>query len=65
MFQIYLTEEPVPETDPGVTAVYGKIQIGEFSETFVTSLVSWDRREYPRPKSTPLLQSTRGALFRS
>ena len=48
MFKILLTEEIVPETDPGVTAVYGKIEIGQYSETFVCSLVSWDRLRYRR-----------------
>jgi hypothetical protein len=46
MFEIFLTDELVPETDLGVAAVYGRIHVGQFSETFVTSLVSWDRRQY-------------------
>ncbi len=46
MFNINLTDDLVPETDPGVVAIYGKISIDEYVETFVTSLVFWDRRRY-------------------
>jgi hypothetical protein len=48
MFDICLTDEVVDELDHNVKAVYGKIQIGDFSETWVASLVSWDRTQYER-----------------
>ena len=48
MFDIFLTNEVVDELDPDVKAVYGKIQIGDFSETLIASLVSWDRMQYER-----------------
>jgi hypothetical protein len=48
MFDISLTDASVPELDPGVTAVYGEIKIGDFSETFIASLVFWTRDRYER-----------------
>jgi hypothetical protein len=54
MFDIFLTDEVVEELDPGVKAVYGKIQIGDFSETFDTSLISWDRVQYERHWSSAI-----------
>ena len=44
MFDIYLTDEVVPESDGD--AVYGKIQIEDYKETFVASLVGWSRGHY-------------------
>jgi hypothetical protein len=44
VFNIYLTNETVPESDGW--AVYGKIEINGFAETFVASLVSWTRDDY-------------------
>ena len=44
MFDIYLTDEVVPESDGH--AVYGKIQIEDYSETFVASMVGWTRAQY-------------------
>ena len=48
MFNIYLTEDRVPETDPGVKAVYGRIQIGRDYETFTASLIRWTAGDYER-----------------
>ena len=44
MFNIYLPSETAPESDE--QAVYGKIEIEDFAETFVTSLVTWSREDY-------------------
>lgn len=44
MFDIHLTTEMVPESDG--QAVYGRIQVEDFNETFIVSLVSWTRDEY-------------------
>ncbi|SRR5579872_2699841 len=46
MFDVYLTEESVAETDSGVQAVYGKIRIGDFSETFTASMARWSTSQY-------------------
>jgi hypothetical protein len=46
MFDIYLTDQAVPEVDPGARALYGKIRIGEFSDTFIASLRFWNRERY-------------------
>ncbi len=46
MFDIYLTEEVVAES--GGQAVYGTIQIEDYKEAFVASLVSWTRADYER-----------------
>jgi hypothetical protein len=55
-FDIYLTDEIVLheddqsaiETFPGVKDFHGRIQIGDYTETFMTCLVSWDRNLYRR-----------------
>ena len=44
MFDIYLTDEIVAESDG--YAVYGRVHIGEYSETFVASLVNWSASRY-------------------
>ena len=44
MFDIYLTTEVVPESDGH--AVYGRIQIEDYTETFIASLVCWSRVDY-------------------
>lgn len=44
MFDIYLTDEVVPESDG--LAVYGRIQIEEYTETFISSLVTWAPAQY-------------------
>jgi hypothetical protein len=44
MFDIYLTDDVVPESEG--QPVYGKIQIEDYTETFVASLVSWTRAHY-------------------
>lgn len=44
MFDIYLTEEFVEESQH--QAVYGKILLGDYTETFVASLVCWSPRNY-------------------
>jgi hypothetical protein len=44
MFDIYLTDETVPKSDGN--AVYGKIQIEGYAETFVASLVGWTPAQY-------------------
>jgi hypothetical protein len=46
MFDIYLTTHAVPETAAGVDAVYGKIWIETYNETFISSLVTWDQAAY-------------------
>ena len=46
MFDIYLTDEMVPESDG--QAVYGKIQMEEYTETFTASLVCWTAADYER-----------------
>lgn len=46
MFDIRLTAEVPAELEAGVSAVYGSIQIGEFNETFVTSLAEWPPERY-------------------
>lgn len=46
MFNIYLTGESVEELDPGVEAVYGRIHIGDYYETFAASLVYWKPGAY-------------------
>jgi len=46
MFDIYLTGEVVPESDGH--AVYGKIKVGDYAETFVSSLVCWTAADYQR-----------------
>lgn len=54
MFDIFLTDEVVEDLDPGAKAVYGKIQIGDFYETFVASLISWDCVQYERHWSSAI-----------
>ena len=44
MFDISLTDEHVLES--GVQALYGKICVGEYSETFIASLVNWSVAQY-------------------
>jgi hypothetical protein len=44
MFDIHLTQEIVPESDG--FALYGKIQIDGYVETFIASLVNWTRSQY-------------------
>jgi hypothetical protein len=44
MFDIYLTDEIVPESEG--YAVYSNIRLGNSTETFVTSLVNWTREQY-------------------
>jgi hypothetical protein len=44
MFDIYLTTEVVPESADH--AVYGRIQIDEYTETFIASLVCWSPAQY-------------------
>jgi hypothetical protein len=44
MFDIRLTAEPVPDSDGA--AVYGRIQIEDYTETFVASLVCWSPDQY-------------------
>jgi CdiI N-terminal domain len=46
MFDIYLTDQSVPEGDPGAHALYGKIRIGDHSETFIANLLFWNRKQY-------------------
>jgi len=55
MFDIYLTSEVVPESETTAKAVYGKIHIGNYVETFVSSLAVWGREQY-RASWTQALQ---------
>jgi hypothetical protein len=48
MFDIQLTDEAPPELDGGVSALYGSIEIGDFKEKFVVSLVEWTPERYER-----------------
>jgi hypothetical protein len=61
IFNIYLTEEPVPELDPGVRAVYGKIRINDYRETFVASLIFWGAHDYERQWIAALQRLVEGA----
>ena len=46
MFDIYLTDTYVPELESDVQALYGRICIDKFSETFTASLVHWSPAQY-------------------
>jgi hypothetical protein len=46
MFNIYLTDEFVPDSEG--QAAYGKIHIEEYAETFITSFVHWTAADYER-----------------
>jgi len=46
MFDIYLTDRAVPESDG--YAVYGTVILNDYSETFVASLVDWSPVDYRR-----------------
>jgi CdiI N-terminal domain len=61
MFEIILTDERVPETDSGVVALYGKICVGDYAETFITSLVSWNPNAYERHWVSALRRLLEGA----
>jgi hypothetical protein len=58
MFDISLTDElvtePVSEGATGSEAVYGRIRIGDYQETFITSLSFWNRPQYERHWATAL-----------
>lgn len=60
MFDAYLTDKTVPETDPGVTALYGRITIESFSETFISSLVCWNTGTYYKQWCDALSRVERG-----
>jgi hypothetical protein len=65
MFDIFLTEEsaeePASEGRLHVEAVYGKIRIGEFHETFIASLFFWSRTQYEHHWRTALERIVGGA----
>ena len=46
MFDIYLTDEAVPESDGN--AVYGHIRIEDYAETFIASLACWTPAQYEK-----------------
>jgi hypothetical protein len=46
MFDIRLSSDAPAGPDDGVSAVYGRLQIGEFQETFVASLSHWCQSQY-------------------
>lgn len=48
MFDIYLTNEVVPELGPDSFAVYGKIIAADMSDTFIASLIIWNAEQYLR-----------------
>jgi hypothetical protein len=49
MFDIYLTDEHVRDPDDGdANAVYGKLKIAGYSETFIASLAYWTHEQYER-----------------
>src|SRR5579863_9497627 len=60
MFDIYLTDESVPDLKPGDRAVYGKIRIDDYQETFVASLVFWSPAQYQRHWETSLRRIVAG-----
>jgi hypothetical protein len=47
-FSIGLLSDPVADLEPGVIASYGRIEIGEFQERFIASLMYWGRGDYER-----------------
>jgi len=61
MFNIYLTNEVVPDTDPGVTAAYGKIQIGDYIETFTARLTLWRSDQYEQHWRAAIERLLKGA----
>jgi len=46
VFDIFLTDKPVEDLDPGVEAVYGQIRLGDFQESFVADVVLWKPSQY-------------------
>lgn len=67
MFDIYLTDELVPEDeedgvkkDTGTKAAYGKIHIGDYSETFVAILHYWTPAQYAWQWETALRRIIEG-----
>lgn len=46
MFDISLTDELIAGLDPGETAVFGIISIGDFVENIYVGLTSWSRGQY-------------------
>ena len=67
MFDIYLTHKKVDE--PDVKAVYGRICVGEYFETFTASLVFWSHEQYKKQWRTALRKivdgESRSALITS
>ena len=46
VFDISISDEPIPGLDPGEIAVYGTIIIGDFREDFYSSRAIWTRQQY-------------------
>jgi hypothetical protein len=62
VFDIYLTGEKVAEeNDPDFKAVWGEILIGEFRESFVASVVSWDAVQYIKQWESALRKIVTGS----
>jgi hypothetical protein len=59
-FSVALLKEFAPDLDSGVIAVLGRIEIGEFSESFVTSLMYWSVCDYLRQWREGLERLIRG-----
>lgn len=47
-FSIEFLDEHVPDLEPGVRASFGLIQIGDFQERFIASLMYWTKKDYAR-----------------
>ena len=60
MFNIYLTSDPVVEPGTGAKAVYGKIQIDDWDETFSASQVFWTAEQYQRHWAAALRRIVEG-----
>jgi hypothetical protein len=61
MFDISLTSELIGGLDPGETAVYGRITIGDFSEELYVGLASWDREKYEHQWKVAIARIVAGA----
>lgn len=64
MFDISLRDElvtqPVSKGVPGSDAVYGRIHIEEYQETFIASLSFWNRPQYERHWAHRIAENSRG-----
>jgi hypothetical protein len=61
MFDISISDAAIQGLDSGENAVYSTIIIGDFYETFYTSLVSWTRERYQSHWQAALARIIAGA----